>query len=304
MTALPPDPGLPPLVLAQWRLQIRYIAQVFKARMALIVAGEGPRASVVCAERGRLRAIPPPKTVPFPVQDQPIHNGRMMIGHRPIQSRFWSQPIHSADGQVTAMLVVVSPLIKSPAMVESCCFLLEEALRLGTRVPVGAAEEPAPTPVRWEVFRPVVEAQMGAEPLALISADVDNLSELTARYGDKAARAALAAIARRIAACVEGRGLICPIEEGRFLLLLREADSIQTMAAFAQQVLQTGMEIPVGPGETAHAVLSLGIAPYRPGVRDYDQLERQAHAAMYQARRFGGDRFVVFSDTMQDIPPP
>lgn len=293
---------VPEIVQEQWRIQICHIARIACCRRVLIIAqSKGVTTVITAGKSGKsLTWIPdlsrfPPVDPSLPFQQFIMHTRQWYCPLR--RSRVI--PIRWPDGRLFGAIVLVSPPLRIyPAMDDSYRFLVEETLRLGLQTAkskVEAGYEKLVDPLHRELFARMVNRSMDDSNIALLSIGADNGRQIREQYGDESEMQAMAVLARRMVSRIRGTDLLCSLEDGRFLALMREADTLQHVAAFTQKLLAAAREDIHFPNQQISLRVSIGVAFNKETVRDYDQLVRQAHAAMYQARRAGGDRFVIFN---------
>ncbi len=148
----------------------------------------------------------------------------------------------------------------------------------------------------------VIEQKMAdAEPLALISFDLDHFKKVNDLYGHGAGDELLVAIARRLVDAVPA-GSICARLGGDEFAVLLEGDNAQPDEALAvtRQIQQNlEREITV-TGGTAVASASFGI--YAPVAHDADVADifRRSDIAMYHAKQNGAShRIAMFDPAME-----
>lgn len=154
----------------------------------------------------------------------------------------------------------------------------------------------------------LVAMQRDGQPLALVALDIDRFKSINDTWGHAAGDAALQSLAQACRDTVPAEALLARIGGEEFAVVLpgwdalRAADLVQALrTAIAAAAVRPGAVLPEdstpSDGDLAEVPLtaSYGIAIARPGggPSSLDTLMSQADAAMYAAKRDGGDRFRV-----------
>lgn len=297
---------IPDIVEEQWQIQVCHIARLSRARRTLIVGWNGDKPVVYAAGKpgGSRARTPDVRRIPRIDAAGPARTFLLRTGGflcLPVRCR--AVPIRWPDGRNFGAIVMLSPSLGAcPSMEDSYRFMVEETLRLGLQAARSKAEagyEKPADPIQRELFSKMVCRSMNDKSIALLSIGADNGPQIREEFGAECHSQAMAVLARRMVSRVRNTDLICRLDDGRFLAMMRQADTLQRVASFTQKLLSAAREdIHLGDRSISLRV-SIGVAFNRETVRDYDQLVRQANAAMYQARRTGGDRFVIFNPDMR-----
>ena len=133
------------------------------------------------------------------------------------------------------------------------------------------------------------QAARRKESAAVAIMDIDGFREANNRYGHLAGDTVLQAIARRTSGCVREVDTVARIGGDEFAVILenvtwRAAQAVmkKILAANAAPVHFQRKHIPVS--------LSIGVCMYPRGARTENRLRSRADAAMYSAKRAGGNR--------------
>lgn len=287
---------VPGIVEEQWRIQVCHIARLSRARCAAIVGWEQGKSVVYAAGRPGKVVIGPRclENIPAPDSAGEVRQFTLRSRWPWLIMRCRAIPLRWPDGVVRGALVLTGAVKPRPRLEESYRFMAEETLRLGLQA-VSGTRDPLLSP---EVFARIVRRHMDDRSIALLSISAE---EADSSSGDRSAALrsrALSVLARRMASRIRDTDLICG-EGGRFLVLMRDARELAQVAVFSQKLLSAAREDIHFPGRRVTLKISIGVAFNRETVQDYDQLVRQAQAAMYQARRAGADRFVIFNAEIQ-----
>lgn len=132
------------------------------------------------------------------------------------------------------------------------------------------------------------QARRAQQPLWVLVADVDRVTELNDVWGEEHVDQLLNSIAEEMSFVLDGRGPIGRIDAGRFatfVVNLVPADAVQLAESIRARSRRT---LPNGPPFT----LSVGIAPRRPVQGVLDAFE-SAQRACLKAKYGGGDAVVA-----------
>jgi diguanylate cyclase (GGDEF)-like protein/PAS domain S-box-containing protein len=136
------------------------------------------------------------------------------------------------------------------------------------------------------------EAQRRCEPFTVAVLDLDRFREANNRHGHLAGDAVLQAVAARTRACVREADTVARIGGDEFGLILSGAGAeaagrvlAKVVAANAAPVSFNGHELP--------ASVSVGACTYPEGASDELELRERADLRMYEAKRAGGNRYVL-----------
>ncbi len=133
---------------------------------------------------------------------------------------------------------------------------------------------------------------------ALLYLDVDRFKVINDSLGHLAGDSFLKEISNRLRSCAGASDLVSRLSGDEFAILLDDARSVAGAAAFAARLLAT-LNRPVQlAGRDIEPSVSIGIAIGGPRHDTPDDLLREADLALYRAKEFGRNRYVVFDDTL------
>jgi diguanylate cyclase (GGDEF)-like protein len=145
----------------------------------------------------------------------------------------------------------------------------------------------------------VIECDREHAQLALLFIDLDGFKPVNDTYGHSAGDTVLRIVGERLKSCTRKRDLVARIGGDEFLLMMPGVQAEQEAADCAQRVIDAlsrkfafdGREVVIG--------CSIGIALY-PAHGQPVKLIARADAAMYSAKRAGGNGFCFFNPALED----
>jgi diguanylate cyclase (GGDEF)-like protein len=140
-------------------------------------------------------------------------------------------------------------------------------------------------------------AQRHGECFALLTFDMDRFKEINDRLGHLAGDGVLREAAQRLKACVRDSDLAARLGGDEFAVVQANIRSTDEVTQLAQRVLNA-MRAPFRIGGDVRTVgISMGIAIAPRHASKFKDLTAAADAALYKAKRDGGDRFVFHAMT-------
>ena len=142
----------------------------------------------------------------------------------------------------------------------------------------------------------LVRAQREGWKLALLFLDLDRFKAINDERGHAVGDAVLQAFARRLQACVRATDTVVRLAGDEFVILVEGLNEAGDATAVAEKILQA-MEEPMVLGSLRlDAAASIGVALHEGQAgQTAEQLLAQADAALYEAKRAGGQRYVLRS---------
>ncbi|MBB5202797.1 diguanylate cyclase (GGDEF)-like protein [Inhella inkyongensis] len=142
-------------------------------------------------------------------------------------------------------------------------------------------------------------ARRNNQQLALLFVDLDRFKNINDTLGHAAGDRLLLIVSERLRAAVRGSDLVCRISGDEFLLLLREATSLENVQITVQRMLSSLSEgFELQGGQQASVSASVGVALFPQDGEGFDELVRHADMAMYQAKQGGRARFSFYQADM------
>lgn len=106
-------------------------------------------------------------------------------------------------------------------------------------------------------------------------------------------------VSQRLQQTVREHDLVARLGGDEFVILLGQIQSDLDAEEVAERLIESLRQPMMLEGQQVCSGASLGIACYQPEYQNADELLRDADAAMYQAKSFGRNRFVIFNDSMR-----
>ena len=135
---------------------------------------------------------------------------------------------------------------------------------------------------------------------ALMFIDLDGFKAVNDALGHHAGDAVLKAVAERLRSSVRHQDVVARLAGDEFAILLKDVSSAQTVRKIAENLL-SALRRPIEvdeQGSTARISASIGIYIHMPGEHDASRVLSMADHAMYEAKRRGKNRFVLFEESM------
>lgn len=125
---------------------------------------------------------------------------------------------------------------------------------------------------------------------SLLYLDLDKFKWVNDNFGHSVGDLLLQVTAQRIVSCVRGSDTVARFGGDEFVILLERVDSAQNTLLAAQKILQVLNQPFELTDQQIHILPSIGIALYPEHGTDEKQLLSCADAAMYKAKKNGGNR--------------
>jgi diguanylate cyclase (GGDEF)-like protein len=140
-------------------------------------------------------------------------------------------------------------------------------------------------------------AERNQERLAVLFVDLDGFKPVNDSFGHGAGDVVLKEAARRLNAVARDSDTVARVGGDEFLLLMEDVSNVADCATLARRLVER-LRRPFNIGDRPVEIgASIGIAVFPDHGRG-DKLVAQADAAMYSAKRAGGNTFVVFEAHM------
>jgi diguanylate cyclase (GGDEF)-like protein/PAS domain S-box-containing protein len=136
-------------------------------------------------------------------------------------------------------------------------------------------------------------AQRLKHKTAVISIDLDHFKKVNDWYGHAIGDAYLKHVAGLLTSRLRGMDTVARMGGDEFAIVLGEISTVESAGLVGKMLLQALNKPTVIGGYTIQPRGSLGIALFPDHGADMDEVWRCADAAMYRAKRAGGNRYVV-----------
>ncbi|MEZ4485920.1 MAG: bifunctional diguanylate cyclase/phosphodiesterase, partial [Syntrophotaleaceae bacterium] len=133
--------------------------------------------------------------------------------------------------------------------------------------------------------------------MGLFFLDLDRLKNINDSLGHSIGDQVLVAFADKLQRLMRKSDTLARLSGDEFVVLCEEIGSVQNAQALAELVLAAFATPLSVAGHTIFAPVSIGIALLDDSMENAHDLLRAADAAMYQAKKTGGNRYVVYDST-------
>jgi diguanylate cyclase (GGDEF)-like protein/PAS domain S-box-containing protein len=137
-------------------------------------------------------------------------------------------------------------------------------------------------------------AQRRDARLAVMLVDLDGFKEINDRRGHRTGDAVLLEVARRLAACVRKADTLARQGGDEFVVVISEVAQETDCQVVADKILRALASPARVEGEELRLGASIGVSLYPADAGDGEALLRNADAAMYRAKRAGGNQIRYF----------
>jgi diguanylate cyclase (GGDEF)-like protein len=134
--------------------------------------------------------------------------------------------------------------------------------------------------------------------LALLYIDLDHFKRVNDTLGHDAGDRLLELVAERLEQCVRASDTVARFGGDEFVMLLENIDSSRNATAVAEKICSALHQPFRLFDQDARIVPSVGIALFPQHGDDEQQLLRRADEAMYTAKKSGGNRFELWSQSV------
>ena len=181
---------------------------------------------------------------------------------------------------------------------------LEEVTRLSTRDPLTklhnrrAFDEKARQ--AWET------ATKDNVPLAIMICDLDHFKRVNDEYGHQAGDKVLVAVAEALVASVRPADVVARFGGEEFVVLVVGTTAESGVVSVAERCANAVRALPIPdliPGASRRQTISIGVAKYGRSTQSIDQMIADADKALYDAKRSGRDRVVLFGGPAAPVVP-
>lgn len=137
------------------------------------------------------------------------------------------------------------------------------------------------------------------EQLAVLFLDLDRFKYVNDTLGHSSGDLLLLEASRRIQACVRESDTVARLGGDEFMVVMTSVTSAKTVERIAGNIIQALADKFVLHGHEVGIGVSIGISLYPDNGTDYDELTKNADAAMYRAKEAGRNTFMFFTNELQ-----
>jgi diguanylate cyclase (GGDEF)-like protein/PAS domain S-box-containing protein len=152
--------------------------------------------------------------------------------------------------------------------------------------------------------RTIAKSRRAGKPLCLFYVDVDHFKEINDTFGHLAGDAALETVAERLSAAVPEGSIIGRLAGDEFAVIVRDLGPAGTGKAQADKLARTVLDRLADPlfvqGHEVFMTASMGVAFYPDDAANVIDLIRNADAALYSAKKSGGNVFAYYLPAMNE----
>src|SRR5256885_1812112 len=136
------------------------------------------------------------------------------------------------------------------------------------------------------------------ESIAVLFLDLDEFKPINDSFGHDAGDRLLIAVGRRLQSCLRPEDTIARLGGDEFTVLLEDITDVRYAILVAERIAEALKKPFELDGQEASVTASIGIAVGTGRRSTPDELVRSSDQAMYEAKRSGKARFVVFHEGM------
>lgn len=141
-------------------------------------------------------------------------------------------------------------------------------------------------------------AQRHGTKVALMYLDLDHFKHINDSLGHAVGDQLLQSVAKRLQACVRLSDTVSRQGGDEFVVLLAEVKEVKDAVFTAEKLMAAMSEPHLIDGHQFHVTLSIGISLYPDDGKDVEDVVRNADTAMYQAKKSGRNKYLVFTPDM------
>ena len=139
-----------------------------------------------------------------------------------------------------------------------------------------------------------------AGPIAVLFVDVDDFKAVNDTLGHSVGDEVLMMIAERLRACILPTDIVARLGGDEFAILVQHVDEPEDAArAVAERIIHSFARPALAHHHQVTVSVTIGIATGRPERDHADAIIRNADVAMYNAKRAGKNRYVLFDPSMR-----
>ena len=139
----------------------------------------------------------------------------------------------------------------------------------------------------------LTQAKRNSEQLAVMMLDLDKFKEINDSYGHYMGDCILCAFVERIKKQLREGDTVARTGGDEFMTLLPVIRKVRDVEKLGEKII-AAFQKPVEVGEQSFLIsVSIGIALYPRDGEDFDTMVKKADMAMYQAKKLGGNKYII-----------
>ncbi|MGP1717652.1 MAG: EAL domain-containing protein [Methylophilus sp.] len=155
--------------------------------------------------------------------------------------------------------------------------------------------------LKSKLTQALLESETSQSNIGVIIIDLDNFKEINDTAGHAIGDEVLVKVAARINTIITPPNIIARFGGDEFLILMQGNPDAQALHAFCAQLIEI-MEAPFKIQQKSFLVSSsIGASRFPENSRNVEELIMFADEAMYQAKRTGKNKFILFNESMHDV---
>jgi diguanylate cyclase (GGDEF)-like protein/PAS domain S-box-containing protein len=146
----------------------------------------------------------------------------------------------------------------------------------------------------------VARAHRTQDKMAVMFMDIDNFKQVNDSLGHHTGDQLLQVVAQRLTACVREGDTVARLGGDEFTVILESISRSDDASLIAQKIIHALTQPMLLDGQELAVTASVGISLYPHDSQQPDELIKYADAAMYAAKKKGGDNFQLFTAAMKE----
>lgn len=145
------------------------------------------------------------------------------------------------------------------------------------------------------------QSEISLAKIGVIIIDLDNFKEINDTAGHAIGDEVLIKVADRLKSIIAPPNIIARFGGDEFLILMQENSDQQALNTFCARLIEL-MEVPFKVQQKSFLVsISMGASLFPDNSRNVEELIMFADEAMYQAKRTGKNKFILFNENMHEV---
>jgi diguanylate cyclase (GGDEF)-like protein len=155
--------------------------------------------------------------------------------------------------------------------------------------------------LKTQLSQALHQSEISLSNIGVIIIDLDNFKEINDTAGHAIGDEVLIKVAARINAIIAPPNIMARFGGDEFLILMQENPDAEALNTFCARLIEV-MEAPFKIQQKSFLVsISIGASRFPENSRNVEELIMFADEAMYQAKRTGKNKFILFNENMHDV---